>query len=746
MKENLRRKGLHALLAWLLCAGILMPALGVLFRGFSSWTPLLWAGAVILLLEAASFRRSWAVGAGIALPLLILLWVFALGGYQRLSDVLIAVSLRLRGLHSALPLVRAHAVLLLSLAAGLIAWLAVFPGASYLPSLVLCTGTMLLLWLSDSPELIPWLIPALIPLQLLLVADRHEQTPLWRVLPWAALLVALAFVLAPRADGFVVEPLREKAEEMRKAIVDRLFFTEPRDVFSLSSEGYYPEGTSQLGGKPEINEHSVMQVSAPRSVYLRGVILNEYDGHTWRNTTGGRRYLWQSPQMTSERARLFDMNLPAVSSGNALLTAYPVSVRMLDDSSSTLFVPQRIRELTPGGDLVPYFSNSSEVFITRNLQAGDTYEVLAPLFRAGDPGIGTLVTAASAFSDDSWADVVSLYTALPSHLEKPVYDLAAEITAGLNSPYEKAFALQSWLSRNCRYTLDVQDHPVNVDFVTRFLLETREGYCTYFASALTVLCRMAGLPARYVEGYLAEPNAAGEALVTGLNAHAWTEVCFEGFGWLTFDATPRRTTEELPGENAFKNGPDPSPSPDTPADGETVPEMPVEAEEQPASPQPQEQETDSSGSPENDPPPAPSAASSFPFWVLLLLPAALTLRGILTSPVLRAKKASAEEARLEIWFVELTAVLAAAGFTRNPGETLISFTRRVDCTGRFSETLGTVGECVSLVRYSTASCTPGDTALLEAAARALRKELDPPAKLKYWLRRLFMPSSRRTQA
>ena len=732
--ENLRRKGLHALLAWLLAAGVLMPVLGILFRGFSSWMPLLWAGAAILLLEAASFRRSWAIAAGIALPLLLLLWIVALGGYQRLSDVLIAVSLRLRGLHSALPLVRDDAVLLLSLAAGLIAWLAVFPGASYLPSLVLCTGTVLLLWLTDSPELIPWLIPALVPLLLLLVADRHEQTPLWRVLPWAALLTALAFLLAPKTGGFVVEPLQEKAEEMRKAIADRLFFTEPRDVFSLSSEGYYPEGPSQLGGKPEISEHSVMQVSAPRSVYLRGVILNEYDGHTWRNTTGGPRYLWQSPQTASTRARLFDMNLPAISSENALLTAYPVAVRILSGGSSTLFVPQRVRELTPGGDMVPYFSNSSEVFITRNLQNGDTYEILAPLFRAGDPGIGTLVAAASSLSDPSWPEIVSLYTTLPSHLEKPVYDLATEITAGLTSPYEKAFALQSWLSRNCRYTLDVPDHPANVDFVTSFLLETRAGYCTYFASALTVLCRMAGLPARYVEGYLAVPNAAGEAVVSGLDAHAWTEVCFEGFGWLTFDATPGRTTEQLPGDDAIKNEPDPSPAPVEPADAE-----PQESEEQP-----EEQETDSSASAESDPPAAPPAASSFPIWILLLLlPAALIVRGIWTSPSLRAKRASAEEARLEIWFRELAVALAAEGFVRNSGETVISFTQRVDRTGRFSEALGTVGECVSLVRYSTASCTPGDTALLETAARGVRKELAPPARLKYWLRRLFMPAARR---
>lgn len=52
------------------------------------------------------------------------------------------------------------------------------------------------------------------------------------------------------------------------------------------------------------------------------------------------------------------------------------------------------------------------------------------------------------------------------------------------------------------------------------------------------MARIAGLPARYVEGYLAVPDENGECVVTGRNAHAWAEVYFKGFGWVVFDATP----------------------------------------------------------------------------------------------------------------------------------------------------------------------------------------------------------------
>ena len=167
--------------------------------------------------------------------------------------------------------------------------------------------------------------------------------------------------------------------------------------------------------------------------------------------------------------------------------------------------------------MVPYFSNSSELFVTRNLQAGDVYSVQAPVFQAGDPGLGTLIEVCSTFEDPGYDRAVDTYTALPAHLEEPVYALAREVSSVAAAPYDKALAIQSWLSRSFRYTLDVEDQPADVDFVTRFLLDTREGYCTYFASAMVVLCRMAGLPARYVEGYLAEPDENGAALGGQIN-------------------------------------------------------------------------------------------------------------------------------------------------------------------------------------------------------------------------------------
>ena len=755
MKDTLRARLVHALLSFLLSAGLTLPLLGILEPAFLNPSVLLPILITVFLFELAAIRRVTAVVAAVIGCAGLLFWLTAMNGMTVVSDVFRAVSLRITGVRSALPLIAHPAVLLIAILLTLISCFACLRSASCFPAAILCVGLILVIYLTGSGSVIPWALPALVAMLLILMIDRFPETPLLQVLPWAVLLVAAAFLLT--SGGVPENPLQQKADELRQAVLDRLFFTEPRDVFSLSSEGYYPEGMDQLGGKPEPHDNPVMQVSTPRTVYLRGVVLNEYTGRSWRNTTGGRRYLWQSPRLATQRAALFDQLLPAETVRNAQCDPITVSVRMLSGSASTLFTPQRVRELNPGGELVPYFSNASELFITRNLQPGDSYAVSAPLFTAGDPGLGTLIEICSTMEDSAYDRIAETYTELPSHLEAPVYELARDAASAGNSPYDQALALQAFLSRGFRYTLDVDDQPEDVDFVTRFLLDTKEGYCTYFASAMTVLCRMVGLPARYVEGYVAEPDENGEAVVTGLSAHAWTEVYFIGFGWLTFDATPKTGGDRQdPGEGPATPPPEPEPSPeptDTPEPDQPDHDDPTPSPEEP-SPEPTPESTPVPSDEPSQPPdqnPNPKSdqdrvSPSFPWlWLLLLLPLLLAVRILMTSPGIRAARAKTEDARLDIWAQEITDLLYAEGMTRRKDESPMAFGRRIDRTGIFSVALGPVGECLSLIRYSRAEAQETDTSLIQDTAVLLRSELSRPARLRYFFRRIFLPLSKRAK-
>ncbi len=743
MADRLKERLRHAALALLLSAGLVMPLCGALDASLISPLPLLVTVGVILAFEAAAMHRAAAWGAALAAAGTAAFWVFMANGAQVLSDAGLAVSLRLRGLTTAVPLAAKPVAVLTAAVLTLLCCFACLRQATCVPALVLCTSVIMAVWLTDSMELLPWLLPALAAVLTLLMIYRFEDTPVIRVLPWAAALTALAFLLT--GSGPAENPLKNKADEIRQAILDRLFFTEARDVFSLYAAGYSPQGADQLGGKPNPSDNPVMQVSTPKTTYLRGTVYNRYDGHGWKNTTGGRRYLWSSRRMEATRSALFDETLPHDSVQNSLSDPAAVSVRMLSGSASTLFVPQRVRELVPGGETVPYFSNSSEIFITRNLQAGDTYEVSAPLYVSTDPGIGTLTEICATLGDSRYESIRNTYTELPSHLEQPVRDLADEVTAGASTPYEKAMALQNYLSRNYRYTTDVGEHPENIDFVTSFLLDTKKGYCTYFASAMTVLCRMAGLPARYVEGYLAEPNEYGEALVTGLEAHAWTEVYFAGFGWLTFDATPRRHSSGSQGGTQPTPTPEPSVTP-TPGPTETPePEPDATPEEDPGEDTPEPPEDPENIPPETtpEPPEEPDPQEErknpgFPWWILIVLAvlAALALRILTTSPLFREKRAKSEDARFDIWAEEVKALLRAERCERRNGETPMAFARRVDEEARFSESITPAGECLSLIRYSTADPVETDTGLMRDTALLIRGELSPKGRIRYMAARV----------
>ena len=139
-----------------------------------------------------------------------------------------------------------------------------------------------------------------------------------------------------------------------------------------------------------------------------------------------------------------------------------------------------------------------------------------------------------------YADFVYLnYTALPYTLPQRVIDLAHEITRYYYTDYDRVRALQEFLIQ-FPYTLTPAPVPRDRDFVDYFLFDGQEGYCVYYASAMVVMTRAIGIPARYAEGFLLpgqRDQETGLFTVTNRNAHAWAEVYFEGFGWLIVETT-----------------------------------------------------------------------------------------------------------------------------------------------------------------------------------------------------------------
>ncbi|MFN3930015.1 MAG: transglutaminase-like domain-containing protein, partial [Thermoflexus sp.] len=110
--------------------------------------------------------------------------------------------------------------------------------------------------------------------------------------------------------------------------------------------------------------------------------------------------------------------------------------------------------------------------------------------------------------------------------------------AGYDTPYDKAAALEAWLRRNIRYNENIPAPPPGRDGVVYVLFDIRQGYCDYYASAMAVMARALGIPARVVSGYAqGEWMPDGRYRVRQRDAHTWVEIYFPGYGWVEFEPT-----------------------------------------------------------------------------------------------------------------------------------------------------------------------------------------------------------------
>jgi transglutaminase-like putative cysteine protease len=151
------------------------------------------------------------------------------------------------------------------------------------------------------------------------------------------------------------------------------------------------------------------------------------------------------------------------------------------------------------------------------------------------------VTELREAGTDYPSEVAARYLALPD-VPQRVLDLAQELTAQAETPYDKALAIEKHL-RSYDYDLEVPPPPPGEDVADYLLFKTRRGYCDYYATAMTVMLRSVGIPARHAVGYvLGTYDFRRDAYrVTQRDAHAWVEVYFAGYGWVEFEPTPYRT-------------------------------------------------------------------------------------------------------------------------------------------------------------------------------------------------------------
>jgi transglutaminase-like putative cysteine protease len=133
-------------------------------------------------------------------------------------------------------------------------------------------------------------------------------------------------------------------------------------------------------------------------------------------------------------------------------------------------------------------------------------------------------------------------TQLPADLNPRIEAMAERWTANATTDYRKVLAIQQHFHDGTfAYSTDVETAD-DADALVEFLTQTRTGFCQQYTSAMAVMVRALGLPARVAVGFrTGTQQEDGRYLVQTKDAHAWVEVLFPGYGWLQFEPEPDTT-------------------------------------------------------------------------------------------------------------------------------------------------------------------------------------------------------------
>jgi transglutaminase-like putative cysteine protease len=150
----------------------------------------------------------------------------------------------------------------------------------------------------------------------------------------------------------------------------------------------------------------------------------------------------------------------------------------------------------------------------------------------------SFASSALTSEEQSYRDFVKAHYLTISSEEKTFFgDIVSANQLSAATP-SGILAARDYIKYAAKYNADFKAYPLGEDYSIYFLKTAKEGICNHFASALTVLYRAMGLPARFVTGYLSTAKENTECTVTTKEAHAWTEIYLDGIGWMSIDATP----------------------------------------------------------------------------------------------------------------------------------------------------------------------------------------------------------------
>ena len=343
--------------------------------------------------------------------------------------------------------------------------------------------------------------------------SRITHSFFWLTNGTAVLTVALTlaiFFLIPRIGAGILQ--KTSGEALRTT-----GFSNQVDLGTIGSVKQDP----QIVMRVELPDQPAVE---KERFYLRGLAYDQYNGRSWSHSGTRRRSL----------------NLAA----DGTFLVRPVGSRPPNSLSRTIRQDILLEML----DTTVLFAAPLPEFMSGEFPTIQT-DVMGGLHLPFPPSSRIRYSVTShvpqLVADERTASILTYPDAIRSHyLQVPVdsqkvADLAHRVIQQTMTPFEQALAIQQHLLENYRYSLEndtaTLSHPLE-----EFLFIRKTGYCEHYATAMVVMLRTVGIPARLVTGFLATEwnEYGGYFTVRQRDAHAWVEVFFPRSGWITMDPTP----------------------------------------------------------------------------------------------------------------------------------------------------------------------------------------------------------------
>jgi transglutaminase-like putative cysteine protease len=285
---------------------------------------------------------------------------------------------------------------------------------------------------------------------------------------------------------------------------------------------------------------TLLEVTAAQPALWRMRVLSLFTGPGWRVDS-------PRPQLPQPAAQPVEAKVVVRGLGNDLMVA-----------------PGRINAVHAHGTAAPVAGETWQ--LTPYPRRGDTYQVQASVVGASAEQLQTvpaptdprLRAYTSLFPGYGWhsSTVVPLFGQPPdpevaATLDLtpygPVAALARRLAVGATSQWEVVARVHRYLLDSGRFRYTTNPTPPGPFPLRDFLLRDHAGDCQHFASAAALLLRLAGVPARVVVGFATGvPGPGGRFTVRDVDAHAWIEVYFQGYGWVAFNPTPAAAPAAIP--------------------------------------------------------------------------------------------------------------------------------------------------------------------------------------------------------